>query len=54
MTTFVLEEKSDDHADEDDADPADPMKHLHRQLRKIRNGEKVDRFDYAASLTMPT
>ena len=42
---FVLEEKSDDHADEDDdADPADPMKHLHRQLRRIRNGEKIDRL----------
>ena len=42
---FVLEEKSDDSGDEDeDADPSDPMQHLHRQLRRIRNGEKVDQL----------
>lgn len=42
---FVLEEKSDDHADNDeDADPTDPMQHLHRQLKRIRNGERLDQI----------
>jgi hypothetical protein len=42
---YVLEEKSNDEADEDDqGEPADPIKHLDRQLRRIRNGEKLDRL----------
>jgi hypothetical protein len=41
----VLAEKFDDEADEDDdGDPDHPEKHLHRQLRRIRRGEKVERL----------
>jgi hypothetical protein len=41
----VLEEKLDDEAEEDaDGEPADPEKHLHRQLRRIRRGETVERL----------
>ncbi len=40
---YVLEEKLDDHEDEDDeAGPKDPTAHLQRQLKRIRNGEEVD------------
>jgi hypothetical protein len=42
---FVLEEKLDGEAeDEDEGEPADPEKHLHRQLRRIRRGERVERL----------
>jgi hypothetical protein len=34
-------EKADD---DDDGDPDTPIKHLHRQLRRIRQGEPVDRL----------
>jgi hypothetical protein len=41
----VIEEKLDDEAeDDDDGEPADPEKHLHRQLRRIRRGERVERL----------
>ncbi len=36
---------SDQHEDEDDErGPKDPTAHLKRQLRRIRNGEEVDRL----------
>jgi hypothetical protein len=42
---YVLEEKFDDEADDDEeGGPPDPTKHLQRQLRRIRRGEKVDRL----------
>jgi hypothetical protein len=41
----VLAEKIDDEADDDDeGEPDRPEKHLHRQLRRIRRGEKVERL----------
>lgn len=41
----VLEAKQEDDADEDDnGDPDAPHKHLHRQLRRIRRGQHVDRL----------
>ncbi|WP_125483554.1 hypothetical protein [Edaphobacter aggregans] len=42
---YVLEEKLDEHEDEDDeGEPKDPTAHLKRQLRRIRNGKEVDRL----------
>jgi hypothetical protein len=42
---YVLEEKFDDEADDDEeGGPPDPTKHLQRQLRRIRRGEKVDKL----------
>jgi hypothetical protein len=41
----VLEAKQDDDADEDDqGDPDSPHKHLHRQLRRVRRGQHVERL----------
>ena len=41
----VLEEKFDDEADDDDeGEPVSPEKHLHRQLRRIRRGEEIERL----------
>jgi hypothetical protein len=41
----VLAEKFDDEADDDaEGGPDSPEKHLHRQLRRIRRGEKVERL----------
>ena len=41
----VLEEKQKADADEDDrGGPDSPHKHLHRQLRRIRRGQQVDRL----------
>jgi hypothetical protein len=41
----VLEEKLEDEAEDDeDGEPADPEKHLHRQLRRIRRGEEIERL----------
>jgi hypothetical protein len=41
----VLAQKFDDDADEDDkGEPDSPEKHLHRQLRRIRRGERVERL----------
>jgi hypothetical protein len=43
---YVIAEKLDDHADDDDeGEPTDPEKHLHRQLRRIRRGEKIERLN---------
>jgi hypothetical protein len=45
---YLLEAKLDEDADEDDSgDPLTPegrMRHFHRQLRRIRRGERVDRL----------
>src|ERR1700722_5658555 len=42
---YVLDEKFEDEADDDDqAGPPDPMNPLKRQLRRIRNGEKIERL----------
>jgi hypothetical protein len=41
----VLQEKYDDEAEDDDeGEPVSPEKHLHRQLRRIRRGEPVERL----------
>lgn len=44
----VLEVKLDEDADEDDSgDPESPearLRHFHRQLKRIRRGERVDRL----------
>jgi hypothetical protein len=34
--------QQEDAVEDDDGDPESPTKHLLRQLRRIRNGEKVD------------
>ena len=39
--TEILSEESEDV---DEGAPKDPVSHLHRQARKIRRGEKVDRL----------
>lgn len=45
QTEYVLEEKAKDDAEEDDdGGPDDPTAHLHRQVAKIRKGEKLDRL----------
>lgn len=45
---YLLEVKRDEDADEDDSgDPESPegrLRHFHRQLRRIRRGEVVDRL----------
>jgi hypothetical protein len=42
---YVLEEKFVDEADEDEeGGPPDPTKHLQRQLRRIRGGDRVDKL----------
>jgi hypothetical protein len=42
---YVLAKKFDDEADDDDeGERGNPEKHLHRQLRRIRRGEKVERL----------
>ena len=42
-TQYVLEEKlQEDEEDDSSGDPDTPRKHLHRQLRRIRNGEPID------------
>jgi hypothetical protein len=44
----VIEAKRDEDADEDDSgDPVTPearLRHFHRQLRRIRRGEPIDRL----------
>lgn len=40
---YVLEAKQGEDADEDDAaEPETPLAHFHRQLRRIRRGERVE------------
>ena len=42
---YVLEQKYDEDAEEDDqGDPDHPKAQLHRQLKRIRRGEPVDRL----------
>lgn len=41
---YAVAEKMDQHAEDQDADPTDPMAHLRRQLKPIRNGEKIKRL----------
>lgn len=42
---YVVEAKLDEEAEEDDnGGPETPEKQLHRQLRKIRRGERLDRL----------
>jgi hypothetical protein len=45
---YLLEAKQDEDAEEDDSgDPLTPegrLRHFHRQLRRIRRGERVDRL----------
>jgi hypothetical protein len=44
-SAHLLVQKADEDADEEgDGDPDSPEAHLHRQLRKIRRGEPVDRL----------
>jgi hypothetical protein len=41
----LLEEKFDDEADDDDAgEPCDPTKHLKRQVKRIGQGETIERL----------
>ena len=43
---YVLSAIEDEDVDEDDqGDPDSPHKHLHRQLRRIRRGQHVDRLE---------
>ncbi len=43
LAQYVMEEKEDEEADdEDEGGPDDPGRHLHRQARKIRRGERVE------------
>jgi Na+/H+-dicarboxylate symporter len=43
--SYVLAAIEDEDADEDDlGGPDSPHKHLHRQLRRIRRGQHVDRL----------
>ena len=46
--SYLIEVKQDEDADEDDSgDPETPegrLRHFHRQLRRIRRGERVDRL----------
>jgi hypothetical protein len=42
---YVIQAKQEEDADEDDqGGPDSPSRHLHRQLRRIRRGEPVDRL----------
>jgi len=42
---YVVEEKEDEEAEDDDSGgPDDPVRHLHRQARKIRRGELIERL----------
>jgi hypothetical protein len=41
----ILEEKLEEAADEDDSGgPDDPTRHLHRQVRKLRQGKRLERL----------
>ena len=46
---YLIEAKQDEDQDEDDSgDPETPesrLKHFHRQLRRIRRGEPIDRLE---------
>jgi hypothetical protein len=50
----TIEQKYADEAqEEDEGDPADPQRMLARQLRRIRNGETVERLQVPLSLSPP-
>ena len=41
----VIEAKQEEDTDEDnDGDPDHPARHLHKQLKRIRRGEQIDRL----------
>ncbi|HEY8998334.1 MAG TPA: hypothetical protein VIM60_10565 [Edaphobacter sp.] len=43
LAQHVIEEKEDEDADDEEAGgPDDPVRHLHRQARKIRRGERLE------------
>jgi hypothetical protein len=47
--SHVLEAKQEERQDEDAGDaesPAAKLRHFHRQLRRIRHGERVDRLEW--------
>jgi hypothetical protein len=45
-TAHLIVQKADEYADEDDnGGPNTPEAHLHRQLRKIRRGQRIDRLE---------
>ena len=45
QTRYVIEEKQKEEMDQDDdSGPDNPTRHLHRQARKIRRGENLDRL----------
>jgi|UPI00047DE45B hypothetical protein len=45
QTKYVIEEKLDEEGEEDyDGGPDDPVRHLHRQAKKIRRGEPLERL----------
>lgn len=37
-------EQEEDADEDDDGSPETPLKHLHRQLRRVRRGEPIDRL----------
>jgi len=47
---YVLEAKQDEDADQDDSGdpntPEDRLRHFHRQLKRIRRGQPVDRLEW--------
>lgn len=44
-TKHLIVEQLKEHAEDDrDADPTDPEVHLNRQLKRIRDGEEIDRL----------
>ena len=44
-TEYTLEEKlKEDAEDDDEGGPDDPAKHLERQLKRIRRGERVEKL----------
>jgi hypothetical protein len=45
QTRYVIEEKLKEEVDEDgEGGPDDPTRHLHRQAKKIRRGERLERL----------
>jgi hypothetical protein len=41
---YAIADTIEEHAEDQDADPSDPTAHLLRQLKPIRNGEKIERL----------
>jgi hypothetical protein len=45
QTRYVIEERLKEEVDEDgEGGPDDPTRHLHRQARKIRRGDTLDKL----------